>query len=187
MNMHTSPKKEYDFPFKIAIVGDSGVGKTALFSCYNTGTFTKDEVAKTGLDWADKLVDLYTRRTVKAEIWDTTGQGNFRFIIPDPFYINVGAVIVYSLTNLESFISVKKWIEDLKESAGDDNLLVGNKLDLCEWCPELRKVSTERGKEFASENRLLFMETTAFPKTKDKDVFELIIEKLVRKAEIEIY
>lgn len=92
----------------------------------------------------------------------------------------MGALIVYDLTKEQSFLSVKKWMEEVKEHADPDIviMLVGNKLDLCEQRPAERKVSTERAVEFARENGLLFMETSAFTDINVRDVFELLVQEI---------
>ena len=87
---------------------------------------------------------------------------------------------MYDLTKEETFTSVKKWIEEVKEHAEPDIviMLVGNKLDLCEARPGERRVSTERAIEFARENSLLFMETSAYTDVNVRDVFELLIQEI---------
>ena len=86
---------------------------------------------------------------------------------------SLGALIVYDLTKEQSFQSVMKWLEEVKEHAEPDIviMLVGNKLDICEKQPLERKVSFDRAMEFAKENGLLFMETSAFT---DINVIQLL-------------
>lgn len=92
----------------------------------------------------------------------------------------MGALIVYDLTKEQSFLSVKKWMEEVKEHAEPDIviMLVGNKLDICEKQPHERRVSTERAMEFARENNLLFMETSAYADVNVRDVFELLVQEI---------
>ena len=86
-------------------------------------------------------------------------------------------MIVYDITKELSFQSVKKWMEEVKEHAEPDIviMLVGNKLDVCEKQPQERKVSCERALEFAKENNLLFMETSAYADVNVRDVFEMLV------------
>lgn len=92
----------------------------------------------------------------------------------------MGALIVYDLTKDPSFQSVKKWMEEVKEHAEPDIviMLVGNKLDICEKNPLERKVSSERAMEFAKQNGLLFMETSAFTDINVRDVFETLVQEI---------
>ena len=89
-------------------------------------------------------------------------------------------MIVYDITKELSFQSVKKWMEEVKEHAEPDIviMLVGNKLDICEKNPLERKVSGDRANEFAKANGLLFMETSAFTDTNVRDVFEMLVQEI---------
>lgn len=89
-------------------------------------------------------------------------------------------MIVYDITKEQSFLSVKKWMEEVKEHAEPDIviMLVGNKLDICEKNPSERKVSNERALEFAKENNLMFMETSAFADVNVRDVFEMLVQEI---------
>jgi Rab family protein len=75
---------------------------------------------------------------------------------------------------------VKKWMEEVKEHAEPDIviMLVGNKLDICEKTPSERKVSNERAEDFAKENNLLFMETSAYTDINVRDVFEMLVQEI---------
>ena len=92
----------------------------------------------------------------------------------------MGALIVYDITKEQSFLSVKKWMEEVKEHAEPDIviILVGNKLDICEKQPSERKVSYERAEEFANQNGLLFRETSAFTDINVRDVFEVLVQEI---------
>ena len=92
----------------------------------------------------------------------------------------MGALIVYDITKEQSFQSVKKWMEEVKEHAEPDIviMLVGNKLDICEKQPGERKVSYEQAMEFAKDNNLLFMETSAFTDVNVRDVFEMLVQEI---------
>jgi Rab family protein len=158
------------------LVGDTGVGKTHILSRYIKGTLPKNKFPTIGVEFATKPVPLKTGGTVKAQIWDTgiymkvfilnyswprTFQSNHKrvFIIFKILYFyeyshyrkSLGALIVYDITKEQSFLSVKKWMEEVKEHAEPDIviMLVGNKLDACEKNPLERKVSAERAMEFA--------------------------------------
>lgn len=178
--MNTRHDEDYNFLFKIILVGDTGVGKTHLLSRYIKGSLPKNKHPTIGVEFATKPVPLKTGGTVKAQIWDTAGQERFKAITSAHYRKSIGALIVYDLTKDQSFNSVKKWLEEVKEHADPDIviMLVGNKLDLCEQRPAERRVSTERAVEFAQENGLLFMETSAFTDINVRDVFELLVQEI---------
>jgi len=93
---------------------------------------------------------------------------------------SLGALIVYDLTKEQSFLNVQKWMEELKEHAEPEIviMLVGNKLDTCERNPLERKVSHERAAEFAKQHNMLFMETSAFTDINVRDSFELLVQEI---------
>ena len=87
---------------------------------------------------------------------------------------------MYDITKEQSFLSVKKWMEEVKEHAEPDIviMLVGNKLDICEKQPSERKVSYERAEEFANQNGLHFRETSAYTDHNVRDVFEVLVQEI---------
>ena len=108
------------------------------------------------------------------------GQERFKAITSAHYRKSLGALIVYDITKEQSFQSVKKWMEEVKEHAEPDIviMLVGNKLDICEKQPGERKVSYEQAMEFAKDNNLLFMETSAFTDVNVRDVFEMLVQEI---------
>ncbi len=178
--MNTRHDEDYNFLFKIILVGDTGVGKTHLLSRYIKGSLPKNKFPTIGVEFATKPVPLKTGGTVKAQIWDTAGQERFKAITSAHYRKSLGALIVYDITKEQSFQSVKKWMEEVKEHAEPDIviMLVGNKLDICEKTPSERKVSNERAMEFAKENNLLFMETSAYTDINVRDVFEMLVQEI---------
>jgi Rab family, other len=93
---------------------------------------------------------------------------------------SIGALIVYDITKEQSFMSVRKWIEEVKEHAEPDIviMLVGNKLDLCEQHPQVRMVSREFAADFARRENLLFMETSAIQDLHVRDCFEYLVQEI---------
>ena len=178
--MNTRHDEDYNFLFKIILVGDTGVGKTHLLSRYIKGSLPKSKFPTIGVEFATKPVPLKTGGTVKAQIWDTAGQERFKAITSAHYRKSLGALIVYDITKDQSFLSVKKWMEEVKEHAEPDIviMLVGNKLDICEKTPSERKVSHEKALEFAKENNLYFMETSAYTDINVRDVFETLVQEI---------
>jgi Rab family protein len=176
--MQQDPSDEYDFLYKIVLVGDAGVGKTHILSRYIKGTLPKTPQATIGVEFATRTVSLHSGRTVKAQIWDTAGQEKYRSITRAHYRRAVGALLVYDVSNDRSFQNAKKWIEDLRDHAepGIIIMLVGNKTDLSDRNPNGRKVPSETARTFAVTNSLLFEETSAITMSRIKEAFEGLLE-----------
>ncbi len=147
--------EEYDYLYKIVLVGEAAVGKTHLLSRYIKGTLPKNPTSTIGVEFATRTVTLESGGTVKAQIWDTAGQERYRAITSAHYRRAVGALLVYDLTNEKSFLAAKQWMEELRDHAEPDIviMLVGNKVDLCDAKPEVRRVSTNEGQSFAKQNK----------------------------------
>ncbi|ODQ79145.1 hypothetical protein BABINDRAFT_8740 [Babjeviella inositovora NRRL Y-12698] len=149
---------DYEYLFKIVLIGDSGVGKSNLLSRFTRNEFNLDSRSTIGVEFATRTIEIDGKR-VKAQIWDTAGQERYRAITSAYYRGAVGALVVYDISKSESYESVSRWLKELKENA-DANIvmeLVGNKSDL----DHLRAVPTDEAKNFASENQLLFTEASA--------------------------
>ena len=139
-------EEEYDFLYKIVLVGDSNVGKTNLISRYIKNSLPKNSNPTIGVEFATRVVPLRSGGTVKAQIWDTAGQERYYAIVSAHYRRAIGALLVYDVTNLKTFTSAKKWIQELKSKAEPDIviMLVGNKIDLVDKSPEKREVTLNR-------------------------------------------
>ena len=117
---------------------------------------------------------------VKAQIWDTAGQERYRSITSAHYRRAVGALLVYDITNHKTFLSLKRWITELKEITDSDItiMLVGNKLDLVEKNSSSRKVTTLEARTFAEENSLMFEETSAVTSYRVKEAFENLLQEI---------
>ncbi|CCG23053.1 Ypt31 protein [Candida orthopsilosis Co 90-125] len=149
---------DYEYLYKIVLIGDSGVGKSNLLSRFTRDEFNLESRSTIGVEFATRTLEIDGKR-VKAQIWDTAGQERYRAITSAYYRGAVGALIVYDIAKTESYESVSRWLKELKEHA-DANIvieLVGNKSDL----DHLRAVPTEEARNFALENNLLFTEASA--------------------------
>lgn len=104
-----SEEEEYDYSFKVVIVGDSGVGKSNLLSRYDSGSFHHNTKATIGVELCTKVVEVEGKR-IQNQIWDTAGQERFKAMASAYYRSAVGAIIVFDLTNLQSFQNVAKWL-----------------------------------------------------------------------------
>ncbi|CAM9182652.1 unnamed protein product [Ectocarpus sp. 4 AP-2014] len=139
---------EYDYLFKIVLVGDAAVGKTNLLACYTSqdkrqrpdGTvpsFRSDRKTTVGVEFATMVVTHPDGKRIKAQIWDTAGQERYRAITSSHYKRASGALLVYDVTSRSSFENAEKvWLRELKNAADsnssllDSLVLVGNKVDL---------------------------------------------------------
>ncbi|KAJ8905027.1 hypothetical protein NDN08_001539 [Rhodosorus marinus] len=147
-----------DYLFKLLLIGDSSVGKSCLLLRFSDGSFNESQMSTIGVDFKIRTLEL-DKKTFKLQIWDTAGQERFRTIAAAYYRGAQGIIIVYDVTNKQSFENVEMWLSEVnKYGSGDVNkLLVGNKSDLT----GKREVETERGKELAESNGMKFLETSA--------------------------
>jgi Ras-related protein Rab-11A len=154
--------EEYDYLFKSIVVGDGGVGKTALTLRFSKGFFTEDYKMTIGVDFHVKTIAIETVEGLikcKLQLWDTGGQERFSSIRPMYYRGSLGTVLVFDLTNSASFEHLPQWIEEVRSNIKADIpiLLVGNKSDLVDQ----RAVSIEEISNFTRDFNLYYMETSA--------------------------
>lgn len=178
--MEIAKDDDYDFLYKIVLVGEAGVGKTHLLSKYIKGTLPKNPTSTIGVEFATRTVPLPSGGTVKAQIWDTAGQERYRAITCAHYRRSIGALLVYDSSNEKTFIACKRWMEEIRDHAEPDIviLLVGNKLDLVEKNPENLKVPKEVAEKFAKAHGLLFIETSTFTGFHVKEAFEGLLQNI---------
>lgn len=140
--------------FKYVVIGDEGVGKTSLAIRYTDDLFEQKSHSSTiGVDFFSK----YTNG-IKINLWDTAGACRFNSIIKSFYRSSIGAIIVYDVTNRESFTNITKWIQDIRENTDEhcSIIILGNKMD-----SHHREVSTQEAKKISSDLNLPFFEVSA--------------------------
>jgi Rab family protein len=179
-------EEEYDYLYKIVLVGDQGVGKTHILSRYIKNALPRNPQATIGVEFATSTVPLQTGGTVKAQIWDTAGQERYHAIVSAHYRRAVGALLVYDVTNHKTFQSTKRWIEELKKHSEPDIIimLVGNKVDLCERNPIQRRVAKEEALALADAQGLLFLEASALTSYKVRECFEALLQEIYNRAQV---
>jgi len=162
----TPPKRT-----KIVLLGDQSVGKTSLITRFMYDTFDNTYQATIGIDFLSKTMYLEDR-TVRLQLWDTAGQERFRSLIPSYIRDSSVAIVVYDITNRQSFLSTSKWIDDVRSERGNDVIivLVGNKADLS----EKRQVTVEEATAKSTQMNIMFMETSAKAGHNVKSLFKKI-------------
>jgi small GTP-binding protein len=167
--------EEYDYLFKTVIIGDSGVGKSNIFTRFIRGEFNLESKATIGVEFSAKNVPVQDK-VVKAQIWDTAGQERFRALAKSYYRGSVGALLCYDITNYDSFKNLERWLKEVRENAEPHLvvLLIGNKSDL----QEKRAVKQEEAAEFAEKNGLGFIETSAKDNINVDTAFNRIITEI---------
>ncbi|XP_037088609.1 ras-related protein Rab6 isoform X2 [Pollicipes pollicipes] len=161
--------------FKLVFLGEQSVGKTSLITRFMYDSFDNTYQATIGIDFLSKTMYLEDR-TVRLQLWDTAGQERFRSLIPSYIRDSTVAVVVYDITNANSFHQTSKWIDDVRTERGSDVIimLVGNKTDLS----DKRQVSTEEGERKAKELSVMFIETSAKAGYNVKQLFRRVAAAL---------
>lgn len=150
--------QDYDYLFKILLVGESGIGKSCLLLRFADDSFTDVFISTIGVDFKIKTVDINSK-CVKLQIWDTAGQERFRTITTTYYRGAHGVILCYDITDKASFNKLANWLGEIQKFAKEDVviLVVGTKLDLA----ERREVSTQEGQDFANKYGMKFLETSA--------------------------
>lgn len=163
---------DYDYLFKVVIIGDSGVGKSNLLSRFTRNEFHLDSKSTIGVEFATRSIQ-HDNKIIKAQIWDTAGQERYRAITSAYYRGAVGALLVYDISKRLTFDNVERWLKELRTHADPSIvvMLVGNKCDL----KHLQAVLTEDAKAFAEREKLAFIETSALDATNVDVAFESIL------------
>ena len=180
--MSTGKKKgpKYDHLLKLLLIGDSGVGKSCILLRYSDDSFTSSYITTIGIDFKIKNLEIQSSK-VKLQIWDTAGQERFRTITTAYYRGAMGILVVYDVTNADSFHSVRNWLKQIDANAGPHvvRLLVGNKADSDE-----RVVPTSEGEALAKEYGINFFETSAKMNISINEAFEAISSDIVGRLRL---
>ena len=162
--------------YKIVLIGDINVGKTSILSRFRYGSFESDYIPTLGIDFFSKNL-FFEDKTIRLILWDTAGQERFRSLIPSYLKNADCIIIVFDITNKESFLSLNKWLTDAKNNASENTIYVicGNKIDL----KERRTVNENEINEYIEKNTgVIYMECSAKNGQGIKDLFNVIAKNL---------
>ena len=169
---------EYDYLFKLLLIGDSGVGKSCLLVRFADDIFTDSFISTIGVDFKIRTINVQGK-VVKLQIWDTAGQERFRTLTTAYYRSAHGIILVYDVNEKDSFLHLRDWLDEVKRYAcgGVNKLLVGNKCDLV----DKRQVDYELAKSYAENLKISFIETSAKDCTNVEQVFHTMAEELKEK------
>eukprot|EP01113_Clastostelium_recurvatum_P042628 TRINITY_DN691_c0_g1_i1.p1 TRINITY_DN691_c0_g1~~TRINITY_DN691_c0_g1_i1.p1 ORF type:complete len:231 (+),score=40.09 TRINITY_DN691_c0_g1_i1:52-693(+) len=170
----------YSFLFKYIVIGDTGVGKSCLLLQFTDKRFNPVHDLTIGVEFGARMVTI-ANTPIKLQIWDTAGQESFRSITRSYYRGAAGALLVYDITRRETFANLSMWLEDARAHASNTMtiVLVGNKSDM----EHRRQVPKEEGQKFATDNNLLFVETSAKTAANVEDAFLLSATKIHQKIQ----
>mgnify|MGYP000343438945 CR=1 FL=1 len=164
--------------FKVVLLGEGRVGKTSLCLQYVENRFASDQKSTIQATYLDKRLNL-GRQSVKLMIWDTAGQERFHALGPIYYRDANGALLVYDITDRDSFTKVRNWVKELKTIVGDDIVLciAGNKSDL----EKQRQVDDAEAKAYAEKVGAVHMLTSAKTGKGVEEVFLQLTKAMLKK------
>lgn len=164
---------------KILLVGDTNVGKSSILLRFTDDTFDNEKCPTIGVDFKVKLISLNGVK-VKLALWDTAGQERFRTLTPAYYRGAQGVILVYDVSNAQSFRQLDEWLQEVDRYATKPDIVkmvIGNKIDKES---SDRVVSREEGLRFARRHRMLFLETSAKTAVGVQMAFEELVEKIIQ-------
>lgn len=167
--------QEVDHIFKVLIIGNSSVGKSNILLRYTDNIFNDSFLPTIGVDFKIKNITVNNQK-IKLNIWDTAGQERFKTITSTYYKGSHGIVLVYDITDKESFNNINNWVNEVKRNAGTNitMLLVGNKCDM-----EIeRAVTHKEGQDLANTMGISFLETSAKADTNIKEAFSVLAKQI---------
>ncbi len=167
-----------NFQIKLILVGDSGVGKSCIHQQLTNDSFKPIYKSTIGIDYGSYLIRK-NDYNFRLQLWDTAGQEMFHSLVRTYFRNKIGAIVVFDLTDRETFISVRQWIKEIKLFCSPDIIitLVGNKIDL----KDKRAVSYEEANKFAKDHDINYFEVSAKDNKQIIAMFEKITETITDK------
>ena len=167
--------QKFDHLFKLLIIGESGVGKTALLVRYTDDSFSQNHINTIGIDFKIKVLDMEGKH-IKLQIWDTAGQERFRTITKTYYKGAQGIILTFDVTDQDSFKNIGNWIKQIEANAQNSaiKVLVGNKCDK----PD-RVVTPEEGNKLAADYNMKYLETSAKANQNVTEVFEYVTSEIL--------
>ena len=176
MSLSSNNSSNYQYIFKLILIGNSGVGKSCILQRYMKHTFQETYKCTIGVDFLMKSL-IINGKTVKLQLWDTAGQEKYKSMVSSYYRGANVALIIFDLTNHMSFDALPSWIENYYKNGPEQKniILIGNKKDL----EVERQVTQEEAETFAETNNMIYFETSAKDGENIDYVFNYAAEKLL--------
>jgi small GTP-binding protein len=172
----SSNPSDYQYIFKLILIGNSGVGKSSIIQRYMKNTFEESYKCTIGVDFLMKTLNL-NGKTVKLQLWDTAGQEKYKSMVASYYRGANVALVVFDITNHASFDSLPVWIENYYKNGPEEKniILIGNKKDM----EESRQVTRQEAEIFSETNNMMYFETSAKEGDNIEYIFTYAAEKLL--------
>ncbi|CAF5019019.1 unnamed protein product [Rotaria sp. Silwood1] len=154
----SQPNDTYEYLLKFLIIGCASTGKTCILHQFIENKFKTNVTHTIGAEFGSKIINI-NQKNIKLQIWDTAGQERFRSVTRSYYRGASGALLVYDITNRESYNTIANWLSDARQLASSNIVIIlcGNKKDL----EDQRQVTFLEANQFAQDNDLIFVETSA--------------------------
>ena len=161
--------------YKVILVGDSGVGKTCLLSMYVKGV-CEQTIPTIAVEFCTKEIELYDGTKIKVQLWDTAGQERFKSLAMTYYRKAFGILLLFDVTKKSSFNACKNYLEEVRNNSDKKCViyLVGNKIDL----ENERQISKEEAENFAKNENIKYIETSAVKNMKVTEVFTSLLNNI---------
>ncbi|XP_067012670.2 ras-related protein Rab-21 [Anabrus simplex] len=170
------------YNFKVVLLGEGCVGKTSVVLRYVEDKFNDKHVTTLHASFLNKKLNIGGKR-VNLSIWDTAGQERFHALGPIYYRMSNGAVLLYDITDEDSFQKVKNWVKELKKMLGSDICLTiaGNKVDL----EKQRTVAVEEAEEYANTVGAKHFHTSAKMNRGIEELFLELSQRMMERAQVQ--
>lgn len=172
-----------EYRYKIVMLGDGAVGKTAMTTRFTQNFFDSDYKRTIGSDFAIKRLtleedDIETQVTL--QVWDLAGQPRFESVRQGFYRGSRGGLLLYDVTRRRTFLNVDNWKEEAFGNLQDEIplILVANKVDL----KESRVVTTEEGKKYAKKNGFIYVESSALTGENVEEAYSTLCKRMIEDA-----